>query len=74
MSYTLRGLVTDVINVIDDPMDCLSPFGISIYPDGTRYEWSKKDFDFMKSFVEKNVKVHLQSVWMDLKKIRDIGV
>lgn len=51
----------------------LTPVGLSIYDNGTRYEWTRTDFNYMKSFVEKNTRVHLQHLYVDLKKIHGEG-
>ena len=51
----------------------LTPVGISMCDNGTRYEWTRTDFDYMKSFVDKNTRVHLQHLYIDLKKIYEEG-
>jgi hypothetical protein len=66
---SLRSKVKSLLDLIENPTQMLTPVGLSIYEDGTRYEWSRTDFDYMKSFVEKNTRVHLQHLYVDLKKI-----
>lgn len=58
-----------IMDLIQDPMLCLTPPLTSIYVDGTCYLWEKKDCEYMNSFIEKNIRVQLKELWIDLKKI-----
>jgi hypothetical protein len=61
------------MDLIQNPTQCLVPSLVSVYEDGTRYLWAKKDCEYMNSFVEKNIQVRLKELWVDLKKIHDEG-
>lgn len=73
MSYSLRSKTDSIMNLIQDPLQCLVPALMSTLDDGTRYLWSKKDIEYMNSFVLKNIQVQMKEVWIDMKKIRDEG-
>ena len=70
---SLRSNVKSLLDLIENPMLMLTPVGLSIYENGTRYEWSQADLDYLKSFVDKNTRVHLQHLYVDLKKIYEEG-
>jgi hypothetical protein len=70
---SLRSKVKSLLDLIENPTQMLTPIGLSTYENGNRYEWSRNDFDYHKSFVEKNVRVHLQHLYVDLKKIYEEG-
>ncbi len=70
---SLRSNVKSLLDLIENPMLMLTPVGLSIYENGTRYEWSQMDLDYLKSFVDKNTRVHLQHLYVDLKKIYEEG-
>jgi hypothetical protein len=70
---SLRSKVKSLVDLIENPMQMLTPIGLSIYENGTRYEWSQADLDYLKSFVDKNTRVHLQHLYVDLKKIYEEG-
>ena len=70
---SLRSRASELMDLIMNPMRCIVPLGMSNYADGTRYMWTKKDLEFMSSFVEKNIQVRLKELWVDLKKICDEG-
>lgn len=71
--FSLRSKADSIMDLIQDPMQCLTPAMMSILDNGTRYLWDKKDCEYMNSFVEKNVQVHMKLLWIDLKKIREEG-
>lgn len=70
---SLRSKIKSLLDIIDDPLTISIPLGVSMYEDGTSYSWSRADFDYHKSFVEKSVRVHLQHLYVDLKKIHSEG-
>ncbi len=65
---SLRERVKSLLDIIENPTQVLTPVGLG-EENGVRYDWTRTDFDYMKSFVEKNTRVHLMSLYMDLKKI-----
>jgi hypothetical protein len=69
---SLRERVKGLLYIIENPTQFLTPVGVS-EENGVRYIWTRTDFDYMKSFVEKNTRVHLQSLYVDLKKILSEG-
>jgi hypothetical protein len=70
---TLSSKTQSIMDLIQDPMSCLTPPLMNIYADGTQYLWEKKDIEYMNSFIEKNIRVQLKELWIDLKKIHDEG-
>lgn len=69
---SLRERVKTILNLIEDPTQALLPVGES-EENGGLYVWNREDFEYMKSFVEKNTRVHLQHLYVDLKKILSEG-
>ncbi len=68
----LRERIKSLLDIIENPTQILTPVGIS-EGNGVRYDWTRTDFEYMKSFVEKNTRVYLQSLYVDLKKILSEG-